>query len=244
MNGVDFGDSLDSNGRDGLVFGSCNTVLSSAGARLGTDMALVGGEWERFRSLEVSDSKPFSCDVFGSSDFSFDLQFSSVGSVSTYAQTVLESIKPTVSGTAAATVGIGSVTTICHRNLVLLIDMAAPHALRVHSGIGTTTEGTPQAGFLTLWPGFAPTFLKVLFLSRTPTSGGFKLSRIWNGVWIGIPRRDEILWVQKPVFVVRQDVVCETLGKLLGIRKICERRVEEYGTWVRGCGVHGVHDMG
>lgn len=127
---------------------------------------------------------------------------------------------------------------------MLLIDMAAPHALRIHPGIGTTTEGAPQTRLLTLWPGFAPTFLEILFLGRAPTPGGFELSGIWNGIWVGIPRRDEIQWVQKPVFVVRHDVICETLGILLDVREICERRVEEYDIWVRGCRVHGVHYMG
>ena len=44
VNGVGFGDSLDSNGRGGLVFGSGNIVLSSAGAQPGTGKALVEGE--------------------------------------------------------------------------------------------------------------------------------------------------------------------------------------------------------
>jgi hypothetical protein len=89
--------------------------------------------------------------------------------------------------------------------------MAAPHALRIHSCVGTTTKGTPQTRFLALRPGFTPAFLEVLFLGRAPTPGRFELGRIWNGSWIGIGRRDEIQWVQKPVFVLRHDIVCETL---------------------------------
>ena len=87
MNGVDLGDGLDANGRGGLVFGSGKTAFSSAGAGAGTGKVLVTGERERFLSLEASDSEPFSCDIFGSSDFSsFDLQFSSAESVSVCAQ--------------------------------------------------------------------------------------------------------------------------------------------------------------
>ena len=126
---------------------------------------------------------------------------------------------------------------------MLLVDMAAPHALRIHPSIGTTTEGAPQTRLLTLWPGFTPAFLEVLFLGRTPTPGGFELSWVWNGIWVIVRRRNEVLWVQKPVFVVRHDGVGETLGILLGVREICERRVEEYCIWVSGCRVHGVHDM-
>lgn len=44
MKGVDLGDSLNSNGRGGLVFGSGNTVLSSAGAQSGAGRALAEGE--------------------------------------------------------------------------------------------------------------------------------------------------------------------------------------------------------
>ena len=76
---MDFGDSLDANGRGGLAFGSGKTVLSSAGAGAGTGKTFTMGEQERFMSLDTSDSKPFSCDFFGSPVFSsFDLQFSSV----------------------------------------------------------------------------------------------------------------------------------------------------------------------
>ena len=244
MNGVDLGDSLDSNGR-GLAFGSGKTMFSSAGTASGKGMALSMGELERFRSLEASDSVLFSWDIFGSSLFSsFDLQFSSIGSVSICTQIVCGHIKRTISGTTATAVGVGGVATVCHRNLVLLINMAAPHAFRIHSCIGTTTKGTPQARFLALRPGFTPAFLEVLFLCRAPTPGRFELSRIWNGSRIAIGRRGEIQWVQKPVFVLRHDIVCETLGVLLGVRETRERGVEEYGIWVRGRGVHGVHDMG
>lgn len=91
MNGVDFGDGLDSEGRGGLIFGSGKTMLSSVGAGAGTGRAPEIGEWERFRSLEASDSEPFSCDAFGSSDFSpFDRQFSSVVPVSTRCQKWIE----------------------------------------------------------------------------------------------------------------------------------------------------------
>ena len=142
MNGVDFGDGLDANGRGGLAFGSGKTVFTSAGA--GTGNAFVMGERDRFRSLEASDSESFSWDVFGSSDLSsFDLQFSSVGTVSICAQTALKRMIRTISGTTPAAVGVGGVATICHGNLVLFIDMAAPHTLRIHPGISTTTEGTP-----------------------------------------------------------------------------------------------------
>ena len=152
--------------------------------------------------------------------------------------------KRTISGAAAAAIRVGGVTTICHCNFVLLIDMAAPHTLCIDPGIGAATEGAPQTGLLTLWPRFAPAFLEVLFLGRTPTPWGFELSWIWNSVWVAIRRRDEILRVQKPVFVFCHDIVCETLRILLGVREICERRVEEYGIWVGGCGVHGVHNVG
>ena len=75
---MDLGDSLGTNGRGGLAFGSDGAMISSAGAGIGTTKALSMGERERFLSLEVSDSEPFSCDIFGSSPFSsFDLQFSS-----------------------------------------------------------------------------------------------------------------------------------------------------------------------
>lgn len=121
--------------------------------------------------------------------------------------------------------------------------MAAPHAFRIHPGISTAAESAPETRFLTLWPGLASTFLQVFFLGRAPTPGGFELSRIWNGMGVVIPRGDEILWVQKPVFIVRHDVICETLGILLGVRKSCERGVEKGGAWVRRCGVHGIHDV-
>ena len=78
MNGVDLGDTLGASGLGGLTFGSGNTALSSVGAGAGIGKALSMGECERFLSLDASDSKPFSCDCFGSSDFSsLDLQFSS-----------------------------------------------------------------------------------------------------------------------------------------------------------------------
>ena len=227
---MDLGDSLGSSGRGGLAFGSGNTVLSSAEAEAGIGTAFAMGERERFPSLDASDSKPLSCDSFDSSVFSsFDLQFSSIGSVSICTEITnhVEWTKRTVSGTTPATVGVGGVATICHSNFVLLIDMAAPHALCIHPGIGTTTEGAPQARLLTLWPGFASAFLKVFFLCRAPAPRRFELSRIWNSIRIGVSRRDEVLWVQKPVFVVRHNGVCETLGILLGVRKNCERRVEE-----------------
>jgi len=196
VNGVAFGDSLGASGRGGLVFGSGKTVLSSAEAGAGAGNAFAMGERERFLSLDVSDSEPFSCDAFDSSVLSsFDLQFSSVTSVSIRVVIALECTKRTISGTASATIGVSGVATICHCNFVLLIDMAAPHALRIYPGIGTTTEGAPQARFLTLRPGFTPAFLKVLFLCRTPAPGRFELSRIWNSVRIGVPGRDEVLWV-------------------------------------------------
>ena len=154
-----------------------------------------------------------------------------------------ECIKRTVSGTTTAAVGICSVATICHCNFVLLIDMASPHTLRIHPGIGATTEGAPQARLLTLRPGFTPAFLEVLFLCRTPAPGRFELSRIWNSGRVGVRGRGEILWVKKPVFVVRHDGVCETLRILLGIREICEWRVQEDSIWVSWGRVHGVHDM-
>ena len=69
---------MDANGRGGLAFGSGGGAISSAGAGVGTSKAFSMGERERFRSLEASDSEPFSCDIFSSSFFSsFDLQFSS-----------------------------------------------------------------------------------------------------------------------------------------------------------------------
>ena len=75
---MDLGDSLGTSGRGGLAFGSGKTALSSAGAGAGAGNAFSMGERERFLSLDASDSKPFSCDIFGSSVFSsFDLQFSS-----------------------------------------------------------------------------------------------------------------------------------------------------------------------
>jgi len=78
VNGVDLGDSLDASGRGGLAFGSDGAAISSAGVGVGAGEALSMGVRERFRSLEVSDSEPFSCDIFGSSLFSsLDLQFSS-----------------------------------------------------------------------------------------------------------------------------------------------------------------------
>jgi hypothetical protein len=78
VNGVGLGDSLDTDCRGGLVFGSGKSAFSSAGAGIGTGKTFVMGERERFRSFEASDSEPFSCDVFGSSVFSsLDLQFSS-----------------------------------------------------------------------------------------------------------------------------------------------------------------------
>jgi len=244
VNGVDFGDSLGTSGRGGLAFGSGRTVPSSIEAGAGAGSAFVMGERERFLSFDASDSEPFSCEVFGSSLFSsFDLQFSSVGSVSICAKIALGCTKRTISGTAPATVGVCGVTTICHSNFVLLIDMAAPHALCIHPSIGTATKGAPQARFLALRPGFTPAFLKVLFLCRTPASGRFKLSRIWNSVRVGVPRRGEVLWVQEPVFVFRHDGVCKALGILLDIWKICERRVKEDRVWVNGCGVHWVHYM-
>ena len=93
MNGVGFGDSLDSNGRGGLAFGSSGAAVSSAGAGLGTGRAPVAGEWERFRSSAPSASEPFSCDAFGSSVFSsLDLQFSSTILVSVCAQVIFGSI--------------------------------------------------------------------------------------------------------------------------------------------------------
>jgi len=152
-------------------------------------------------------------------------------------------MKRTISGTAPTAVGVGGIATICHRNLVLLIDVASPHTLRIHAGIGTTTEGTPQTRLLTLGPGFASPFFEVLFLGRAPASGRFELSRIRNSIRVGICRRDKVLRVQEPVFVVRHDGVCETLGILLGVREICERRVEEDCIRLGGCGVHGVHNM-
>jgi len=246
VNGVDLGDSLGANGRGGLAFGSGRgkTVLSSTGAVVGTGNALVTGERERFRSLEASDSKPFSCELFGSSFFSsFDLQFSSIELVSICVQIVLESMKRTVSGTAPAAVWVGGVTTICHRNFVLLIDVAAPHTFRIHPGIGATTEGAPQARLLTLRPGLTPAFLKVLFLCRTPPPRRLKLSRIWDSIWVGVRRRGEVLWVQKPVFVVRHYIVGETLGILLSVRETCERRVEEDRIGVSRRGVHRIHNV-
>jgi len=245
VNGVDLGDSLGTSGRGGLAFGSGKTVLSSveAGAGTGSGSTSTMGERERFLSFDVSDSKPFSCDVFGSSLFSSFLQFSSVRSVSICAGVAPGCTKRTISGTAPATIGVCGVATICHSNFVFLIDMAAPHTLRIHPGIGTTTKGAPQARFLTLGPGFTPAFLEVLFLCRTPAPRRFKLSRIWNSVRVGVPRRDEVLWVQEPVFVFRHNGVCKTLRILLDIWKICKRRVEEDRVWVSGCGVHWVHDM-
>ena len=121
--------------------------------------------------------------------------------------------------------------------------MAAPHALRIHPSIGPATEGAPQTRFLTFRPGFTPAFLEVLFLCRTPAPGGFELGRIWNSVRVGVPRGNEVLWVQEPAFVFRHDVVCEALGIFLDVREICERRVEEDCIWVSRCWVHGVHDM-
>lgn len=44
MNGVDLGDSLGSNGRGGLIFGSGKVVLSSVGTGAGMGMALALGE--------------------------------------------------------------------------------------------------------------------------------------------------------------------------------------------------------
>jgi len=152
-------------------------------------------------------------------------------------------MKRTIPGTASTAVGVGGIAAICHRNLVLLIDVAAPHTLRIHAGIGTTTEGAPQARLLTLGPWFASALLEVLFLGRAPASGRFELSRIRNSTRVSVRRRDKVLWVQEPVFVVRHDGVCETLRILLGVREICERRVEEDCIWVGGRGVHGVHNM-
>ena len=143
---MDLGDNLGTSGRGGLAFGSGKTAFSSAeaGAGIGAGNASTMGEWERFLSLDVSDSEPFSCKVFGSSILSsFDLQFSSVGSVSIWVEIASKCTKRTIPGTAPATVGVSGVATICHSNFVLLIDMAAPHALRIHPGIGTTTEGAP-----------------------------------------------------------------------------------------------------
>jgi hypothetical protein len=152
-------------------------------------------------------------------------------------------IKRTISGATSAAVGVGSVTTIRHRNLVLLIDMTAPHTLCIDPGIGTTTECAPQTRLLTLRPGFTSTFLKVLFLSRAPTSGRFELGRVWNCIRVGVHRRNEVLWIQEPIFVFRHDGVCEALRILLSVREMCERRVKEDHIWVGGCGVHGVHNM-
>jgi len=146
VNGVDLGDSLGTSGRGGLAFGSGKTVLSSveAGAGTGSGSTSAMGERERFLSFDASDSEPFSCDVFGSSPFSsFDLQFSSIRSVSICAGVAPGCTKRTISGTAPATIGVCGVATICHSNFVFLIDMAAPHTLRIHSGIGTTTKGAP-----------------------------------------------------------------------------------------------------
>ena len=152
--------------------------------------------------------------------------------------------KRTISGAASTAVGIGGVATICHCNFVLLIDMAAPHTLRIHTSVGATTESAPQARLLTLGPWFASPFLEVLFLGRAPASGRFELSRVGNSICAGVRRRNKVLWVQEPVFVVRHDGVSETLGIFLGVGEICERRVEEDCVWVCGCGVHGVHNMG
>ena len=131
----------------------------------------------------------------------------------------------------AATFALLIIPPIRHCNLVLLIDVAAPHALSIDTRICPPTKGASQSRLLT----FRPSLLEILLFCWAPASGRFKLRRIPDSIRFTLDGSDVVLGIEEPFGVGCHEIVSQAIFIFVSIREVVERGMDEDSTrFLRG----------
>jgi hypothetical protein len=115
---------------------------------------------------------------------------------------------------------------------VLLEDMAAPHALRIHARVRPATKGAPQSGLLAVGPSLGPLLFQVFFPGGAPTTRRFKGGRVRYRVEVFTILVNVIFWVEEPVDVFSQCCISDPLRIRLLVGEGGEGVVEKHGVRV------------
>jgi len=126
--------------------------------------------------------------------------------------------------------------------------MSPPHALCIDTSISSPAEGAPQSWLLAFGPSFWASFLEVLFSSRAPPTGRLKVRWIRDETSVRARDRmvdsDEIIGVQKPLWIICHQIVAQALGVLFRIGKGSKRRVYKDDIWVVDRWIHSYSHQG
>ena len=113
---------------------------------------------------------------------------------------------------------------------MFLVDVSAPHALSINTGVGPSAEGATESGFFS----FGPSFLEILFSGRAPATRRFELRRVTDCTRDAVYGSDVVCGIKKPFWICGHEIVIEAIHVLVGIWEVDEGGVDEDGAGIRG----------